>query len=531
MPYLNVQETNSLMELLTLQFPLRCERITLPFESFEGRTSFALRIRVGPVQRRPGVLLIGSVHGNEWGSTDILMFLAEKLLETEPGLLFDFFDVGSSISADPIFEALAKLDVFIFPVVNPDGKRYSQTEDQGWRKNRAPTPDPEQIGVDVNRNFDWIWDYRRYYRDPPSGVAVSDDPSEIIYHGTAPFSEAESRNVLSLLSGFPHIRFFVDVHCFSGLLMHPWGDDDTQTNDFKMNFTNPEYDGLRGDLGDTAYREYMSPGDLDIHQTLVSRMGTGLTAFRGSVYTEGPIGETMYLVSGTSTDYAFSRHLAQRRRNKIHSFLIEWGLADTFHPPFSEMQLIIREVAAGLIELLTAAADMPLIEKSPDPVLFGNVPIGESRVRMVVVRNVSNRPVELSNVTVAGAGYQLGSVTDTNLAVDETAIMTVILQPQQEGSAPGALRFRARHDNGNIADRVEVQLQGGSCTAGKGECRAPLVAAHSATACALIRAQCALLIAFYSLFGSGEKARCAIARLRFRMEHCREGNGDPCIPL
>lgn len=28
MPYLNVQETNSLMELLTLQFPLRCERIT-----------------------------------------------------------------------------------------------------------------------------------------------------------------------------------------------------------------------------------------------------------------------------------------------------------------------------------------------------------------------------------------------------------------------------------------------------------------------------------------------------------------------
>jgi hypothetical protein len=174
---------------------------------------------------------------------------------------------------------------------------------------------------------------------------------------------------------------------------------------------------------------------------------------------------------------------------------------------------------------------MPLIEKSPDPVLFGNVPIGESRVRMVVVRNVSNRPVELSNVTVAGAGYQLGSVTDTNLAVDETAIMTVILQPEQEGSAPGALRFRARHDNGNIADRVEVQLQGGSCTAGKGECLAPLVAAHSATACALIRAQCGLLIAFYSLFGSGEKARCAIAKLRFRMEHCREGNGDPCIRL
>lgn len=530
MPYLNVQETNSLMELLTLQFPLRCERITLPHESFEGRTSFALRIRVGPLQRRPGVLLIGGVHGNEWGSTDILMFLAEKLLETESGLSFDFGE-GISISADPVFEALAKLDLLIFPVVNPDGKLYSQTEDQGWRKNRAPTPDPEQIGVDVNRNFDWLWDYRRHFRDPPSGLVVSDNPSEITYHGTAPFSEAESRNVRFLFTEFPHIRFFVDVHCFSGYLMHPWGDDDTQTNDFKMNFTNPQYDGVRGDLGDTAYREYMSPGDLDTHETLVSRMGNGLTAFRGSVYEEGPIGSTMYLVSGSSTDYAFSRHLAQRRRNKIHSFLIEWGIESGFHPPFSEMQSIIREVSAGFIELLTSAADMPLLRKSPDPVLFGNVPLGQSRMRQVVVRNVSNRPVRLSNVTVAGAGYQLGNVTDTQLSVDDTGTISVILQPEQEGSAPGALRFRARHEDGNIADRVEVQLQGGSCTAQAGQCLAPLVDAHSAAACGVLRLQCALLIAFYSLFGRGERARCAIAKLRFRMEHCREGNGDPCIQL
>jgi hypothetical protein len=51
---------------------------------------------------------------------------------------------------------------------------------------------------------------------------------------------------------------------------------------------------------------------------------------------------------------------------------------------------------------------------------------------------------------------------------------------------------------------------------------------HGPIACALIVLECQFLLALLILFGGSE---CAKAKLRFRIAHCREGNGDPCLPL
>ena len=72
---------------------------------------------------------------------------------------------------------LENIDIIIFPDVNPDGKKYSQTaddtsvpismEDIWWRKNRNPKPVPNgnspnhATGVDINRNFDLCIGLRR----------------------------------------------------------------------------------------------------------------------------------------------------------------------------------------------------------------------------------------------------------------------------------------------------------------------------------------------------------------------------------
>jgi hypothetical protein len=46
-------------------------------------------------------------------------------------------------------------------------------------------------------------------------------------------------------------------------------------------------------------------------------------------------------------DYSQSRHFSNYDRNKILGFTIEFG--KEFHPPWQEMERIIREVDAGLL--------------------------------------------------------------------------------------------------------------------------------------------------------------------------------------
>ncbi len=532
MPYLNVEEANSLMELLALQFPGLCELITLPNQTFEGRDSFALRIRKGQEDRRAAILLIGGQHAREWGSTDILLFLAQELLDAAVhgnALHFGNFTLqGTAVS-----QMLEKIELIVFPVVNPDGKHFSQaaTANSSWRKNRGPTSSPNQVGTDLNRNYDWLWDSTRQFRDGESTFFVgSTDPASDLYRGTAPFSEPETRNVKHLLDTNPRIRFFVDVHSFSGFLMHPWADDDNQTTDPTMSFGVDRFDGQRGELGDTGYREYMSPGDLARHQDLVHRMNQALTQSRGNVYSEGPESTVMYRMSGSSADYAFSRHLTDHTLAKIDAFTIEWGLDPSFQfqPPFPEMDAIIREIAAALTALCIAAKDMPLVETSPDPVLFGNVAIGSGRAATVTIKNHSRGSVQLEQIRAEGPGYNVPPPHTLTLPENGTATVQVGFAPGQAGSAEGALRFDARFFRADFADNVEVRLEGGSCTEKPGDCFAPLIEPHGAAACAVIVLRCKFLLALLILFGGSE---CDKAKLRFRIAHCREGNGDPCLPL
>ena len=80
MPYLNTAEVETKLEVLSLQYPALCQRLALPNATHEGRMSHALKLRTGPRAIRPGVYLIGGVHAREWGSSDILVHLAETLL-------------------------------------------------------------------------------------------------------------------------------------------------------------------------------------------------------------------------------------------------------------------------------------------------------------------------------------------------------------------------------------------------------------------------------------------------------------------
>jgi carboxypeptidase T len=51
-----------------------------------------------------------------------------------------------------------------------------------------------------------------------------------------------------------------------------------------------------------------------------------------------------YHTSGTSDDYAYSRHIVNANNQKIYGFTIEFGKEETgFIPLFSEMQNVIKK--------------------------------------------------------------------------------------------------------------------------------------------------------------------------------------------
>jgi hypothetical protein len=56
--------------------------------------------------------------------------------------------------------------------------------------------------------------------------------------------------------------------------------------------------------------------------------------------------------SGCSDDYAYSRHFVDSTKTWIGGFCIEWG--KDFQPPWSEMEQIILDISAGLIEFCLA---------------------------------------------------------------------------------------------------------------------------------------------------------------------------------
>jgi murein tripeptide amidase MpaA len=330
------------------------ERWVLPHATWEGRACHAVRIGHGGGADRPGIYLIGGVHAREWGSPDILVNFVQKL--TAAYHAHTGIAIGqNSFSAAQIQSLVNGKDVYVFAQVNPDGRLYSMTADADWRKNRRPAPSghtkPACVGVDLNRNYDFLWDFKKFF-SPQAPIANSVDPCDPeVYIGPSAFSEPETRNVVSIMDTRPNIHYFVDIHSYSEDILYNWGDDVNQVNRPDMNFRNPAFDGKRGIANDTAYKEFMPSADQTAAVKLARVMRDAIKATRGRQYTVMQ-SLSLYPTAGTSDDYAFSRHLLDPGKPKVYSYTIEWGRETNptpFHPPYAEMSRIIQEITAALL--------------------------------------------------------------------------------------------------------------------------------------------------------------------------------------
>lgn len=224
--------------------------------SVERRPLWALRIGERRGSERK-VAFLGCHHAREWISVEVPYLLAEHLLENS--------------SADPVQAWLQQGEVWIVPMVNPDGHEHTRTENRLWRKNRRRNPGGS-IGVDPNRNYGYMWGTL----DISTSSRV---PSDETYVGPRAFSEPEVRAVRDLVA---RQRFdgVLSYHSYSQLVLYPWG------------YT---YDAIE------------DQADHDEMRGLAETMERLIREVHGETYTAQQSSQ-LYLTAGDTTDWTYGEH-------------------------------------------------------------------------------------------------------------------------------------------------------------------------------------------------------------------------------
>jgi carboxypeptidase T len=224
--------------------------------SVEDRPLWALCIgeRRGSTRK---VAFLGCHHAREWISVEVPYLLAEHLLQNS--------------SSEPVQGWLQQGEVWVAPMVNPDGHEHTRTENRLWRKNRRRNRDGS-IGVDPNRNYGYMWGTL----DVNTSSHV---PADETYVGPRAFSEPEVRAVRDLVAR----QLFGGVltyHSYSQLLLYPWGYTSEPVED-------------EADLGEM--RELAE----EMHQLIKSVHGTTYTPQQSS---------QLYPTAGDTADWTYGEY-------------------------------------------------------------------------------------------------------------------------------------------------------------------------------------------------------------------------------
>ncbi len=251
--YMTFAEIVTFINDLAASRPDLCQVIDIG-DSIEGRDLWVLHITGPAAGPKPAVFYESLIHAREWISAPVVLYFAQHLIE--------------NYDADPCVRALVdNVDIYLMPCVNPDGYAYSWSTDRLWRKNRRLN-DGGSYGVDLNRNWGYMWGY----------AGSSSAPASMTYRGTDPFSEPESSAVSQFIAVHPNMRAFVDYHSFSELILYPWG--------YACTGGPPEPDRTIHERVTTAYQDEM--------------IGVG-----GEYYYTGPGCDLLYQTSGTTVDWTY----------------------------------------------------------------------------------------------------------------------------------------------------------------------------------------------------------------------------------
>jgi len=166
----------------------------------EGRHLLALKIsdRVDEEEDEPALLFIALHHARELNTIEAAFDTAEELLARYDGdrQVRDWVD---------------DYQIWIVPVVNPDGLEHVWQVNAYWRKNRRDNGGGV-YGVDLNRNYPFLW-----------GACgnVSAMPESDVYRGPSPGSEPEVQAMMALAERERPV-VVISYHSYGREVLYPY---------------------------------------------------------------------------------------------------------------------------------------------------------------------------------------------------------------------------------------------------------------------------------------------------------------------
>jgi len=232
--YYTYQEMVDLFEGLQDLYPDFMSYTSLG-KTYENRDVWLVKLsdNVEVNEDEPGVLLMGSIHGDERPPFESLIYLIEHMTEfyvkentddDEDGLMnedpIDGIDndddgqIDEDPSEDRVRDIIDNTEVFIIPMVNPDGVEHNT------RKNRDQKPGQTNIGVDLNRNFAYKWYLYDIFPIAYNDARTS-DLNSWNYRGEEPFSELETKAIKNFIEN-EDIKISLSYHSYGEVIMYPW---------------------------------------------------------------------------------------------------------------------------------------------------------------------------------------------------------------------------------------------------------------------------------------------------------------------
>lgn len=202
--YHNYGEATALLQEWANTYADIAELFTIG-QSIEGRELWGLKISDNPTVDETdegGFFLCGQHHAREILTVESVLYTTQQILEN--------YGVD-----DYVTYLVDNREIFVVPTVNPDGAEWDQSgaSFKMWRKNRRVNDGSSFMGVDLNRNYGYMW----------GGAGSSGYPGSDTYHGTAAFSEPETAAVRDFLIAHSNINVLISLHTYARLILYPWG--------------------------------------------------------------------------------------------------------------------------------------------------------------------------------------------------------------------------------------------------------------------------------------------------------------------
>ncbi|KAG9262550.1 carboxypeptidase B2 [Astyanax mexicanus] len=252
--YLSLEDIYYWINKTSQEYPDMAEMMLIG-SSFEKRPIYVLKLS----GKRPAVdkamWMDCGIHAREWISPAFCLYFIKYALT--------YYNQYSDIT-----KMLNKMDIYVLPVLNPDGYKYTWTTNRMWRKNRSVKEGSDCVGVDLNRNFDAKW----------CTEGASSFPCSEIYCGSYPESEPEVEAVAKFLRSKKEVvKLYLSIHSYSQMLLFPY----SYTYELARN---------HAEL-------------LDLAQDAATK----IRRFYGNIYQYGAGAKTIYLAPGGSDDWAYNQ--------------------------------------------------------------------------------------------------------------------------------------------------------------------------------------------------------------------------------